>query len=80
MKIRLISKFMTSEPGKETVAKYVFPNISRSKINQTMEFDQLSEYSMINIFLEKYTQNVVEKLFLDPFLKKKIKHISGSIV
>ena len=32
-------------------------------------------------FLKNHTQNVVEELFPDPFLKKiKIEHISGSIV
>ena len=32
---------------------HVLPNISRSKSNQTMKFDQLIEYNMRNIFLEK---------------------------
>ena len=33
------------------------PNISRSKGNHTVKFDQLIEYSMRNIFLEKsYTK------------------------
>ena len=45
------------------------PNISRSKSNQTVKFGQLINYNMRNIFLENYTQNVVEKLFPDPFLK-----------
>ena len=35
---------------------------------------------MRNIFLENHKQNTVEKLFPDPFLKTKIKLISGSIV
>ena len=30
-KIRLISKFMTSQPEKQTIAMLVLPNISRSK-------------------------------------------------
>ena len=33
-----------------------------------MKFGQLIEYNLKNIFLEKYTQNVVAKLFLDLFL------------
>ena len=37
---------MTSEPGKQTIAKYIWPNISRSKGNQTMKFGELIEYSM----------------------------------
>ena len=47
---------------------HILPNISKSKGNQTMKFDQLIEYNMRNIFLEKsYTQNVV-KLVPDPFI------------
>ena len=62
---------MTSQPGKQTIAIYVLPNISKSKCNQTIKFGQLIEYNMKNIFLENYTQTVVEKLFLDPFIKNK---------
>ena len=32
-KIRVISKFMTSQPGNQTIAIRVLPNISRSKGN-----------------------------------------------
>ena len=45
-----------------------------------MKFGQLIECSMNNIFLKTHTQNVVEKLFPDPFLKNQIDHISKSIV
>ena len=56
-KIRLISKFMTSQPGKQTIAIYTLPNISRSKRNQTMKLGQLIEYNMSNIFLKtSYTK------------------------
>ena len=44
-----------------------------------MKFGQLVEFKMRNIFLKKpYIKNMVEKLVLDPFIKKKIKieHIS----
>ena len=34
-----------------------------------MKFGQLLEYNMRNIFVEKSAQNMVEKLFPDPFLK-----------
>ena len=30
-KIRLISKFMTSQPGQQTIAAHILPNISRSE-------------------------------------------------
>ena len=36
-----------------------------------MKFGQLIEYNMRNIFLENNTQNVVEKLFPDTFLKNQ---------
>ena len=44
---------MTLLPGKQTIAIQIQPNISRSKGNQTMKFDLLTEYNMRNIFLEK---------------------------
>ena len=43
---------MTSQPGKQTAAIHILPNISRSKGNQTKKFGQLIEH-MRNIFLEK---------------------------
>ena len=51
--MRLILKFMTPQPGKQIIAIHILPNISKSKSNQTMEFGQLMEYNMRNIFLEK---------------------------
>ena len=44
-------------------------NISRSKDNQTIEFGQLIEYNMRNIFLKDRTQNVADKLFSESSLK-----------
>ena len=39
-----------------------------------MKFGQLVEFKMRNIFLKKpYIKNMVEKLVLDPFIKKKSK-------
>ena len=52
-KIRLISKFMMSQPGLQTIAIHILPNISQSKGNQTMKSCQLIEYSHRNIFLQK---------------------------
>ena len=31
-------KFMTPQPGQQTIAIHILPNISRSKGNQTMKF------------------------------------------
>ena len=48
---------MTSHIEKQTITIHILPNISRSKGNQTVEFCQLVEYNMRNIFLEKsYTK------------------------
>ena len=47
-------------------------NMSRSKDNQAMKLGQLIENNMRNIFLEKSYKDVVEKLFLDSFLKNQI--------
>ena len=51
-KIVLISKFMTSQPGKQTILIHTLSNISRSKDNHRMKFGQLIEQNMRNIFLE----------------------------
>ena len=50
-KIRVISNFMTSQPGQQIITIHIFPNISRIKGNQTMKFGQLIEYNKGNIFL-----------------------------
>ena len=56
-KLRLISTFMTSQPGKQTMATHIVNNISRSKGNQAMEFGQLIECNLRNVFLEiSYTK------------------------
>ena len=44
---------MTSQPGFETIAIYILPNIAQSKGNKTMKLDQLIEYNKRNIFLQK---------------------------
>ena len=52
-KIRLTSKFMTSQPASQTIAIHIFPDISQNKDNQIMKFGQLIEYDKRNIFLQK---------------------------
>ena len=44
---------MTSQPGLQTIAIHILPNISQSKGNQTIKFGQLIEYNKRNIFLQK---------------------------
>ena len=52
-KIMLISKFMTSQPGLQTIGIHILPNISQIKDNQTMKLGQLIAYNKINIFLQE---------------------------
>ena len=52
-KIGLTSKYLTSQPGLQTIAVHILPNISQTKGNQTMKFGQLIEYDKRNIFLQK---------------------------
>ena len=63
IKIRLISKSITSQPGEQTIAIHILPNISRTKGIQAMRFGQLIEYSTRNIFVEKsYTKCAGENI------------------
>ena len=48
---RLTSKFMTSQPGLQTIAIHRLPNISQSKSNEAITFGQLREYTKRNSFL-----------------------------
>ena len=43
------SKFMTSQPGLQTIAIHIWPKISQSKGSQTMKSGQLIEYKKKNI-------------------------------
>ena len=67
-KLRLISKFMASQPGLQTIAIHILPNISQSKGNQTMKFGQFIEYKKINIFFKNYAENEAGRLVQDLFL------------
>ena len=55
-KIKLVPKFMTSEPGKHTIAIHILPNISRIKDNEKKKFDELIKKIrnyLQNFFLNK---------------------------
>ena len=67
-KLNLISEFMTSQTGKQIITIHILLNISRRKGNQSMKFDQLIEYNVRNIFLQKSSENKVGRLDLDFFL------------
>ena len=75
-KIRLISKFMTSQTGKQTIAIHILSNISKSKSNRTMKFGQLIECNMRNIFLKNSFTKCVEETIPKPFPKKSKLSIS----
>ena len=48
---------MTSQPRKQTIAIHILANISRSKGNQTMKFNQTMECKMRIFFLQiSYTK------------------------
>ena len=70
IKIILISNFMTSQPGYQTIVIHIFPNISRSKDNQTMKFSQLIEYNIKNIFLKKSYTKCSGETSPRPFFEK----------
>ena len=52
-KIKLTSKFMTSQPDLQSIAIHNLPNTSQNIDNKTMKFGQLMEYNKINYFLQK---------------------------
>ena len=59
-----------SQPGEQTTEIHILLNISGTKDNQAMKFGQSIEYNTKkNFFLKNCTENVVEKLFPDPFPK-----------
>ena len=65
-KTRLISKFVTSQSGSQTIAMQILINISRSKGNQTMKFGQLKEYKKYfswKIILKMCWRNYSQTLF-----------------
>ena len=49
---------------------HILPNILRSKGNQTMKFDQLIEYNMRNIFVEKSYTKCAGEIIPRPLSKK----------
>ena len=44
---------MMSQPGSQTIAIHILPDIAQSKGNKTMRFGQLIEHKKRNIFLQK---------------------------
>ena len=65
-KIRLISKFLTSQPAFQTIAIHILRNISQRKGNQTMKFGKVIEHKK-NIIMQK---KVMQKMKQGDFFHK----------
>ena len=61
---------MKSQDGQQIITIHIFPDIYRSKGNQTMKLGQLIEYNMKNIFLVKSYTKCGEEASPKPFYKK----------
>ena len=66
----LISKFLTLQPGKQTVTMHVMLNMSKSKGNQRIKFGEVIECNMRNVFLKKSYTKYGEGTIHRSFLKK----------
>ena len=53
---------MTSQPGLQTIAVHILPNVSQSKGNQIMKFGQLIQYYKRNNFFKNYVENETSRL------------------
>ena len=49
---------MTSQPGQQTIAIDILPNISQNKGKQTMKLGQLIVYNKKNFFFKKTVQKI----------------------
>ena len=59
---------MTSKTKRQAVLINIFSDISKSKGDQAMKFNQLIEKSTRNIFLQKLCKNTAERVVPDLFL------------
>ena len=60
---------MISQPGEQLTPIQILHKISKYNSNQAMKFDQLIEYNIRNLFLEKLYTACGEKRFPEPFLQ-----------
>ena len=75
--IKLISKFVTSQPDYQTITIPILPNmvirieynIIQSKDNQTMKFGHLIKYNKRNLFFffKNHVETGAQRLVPDPF-------------
>ena len=71
-KIMFISNFIASQPGQQTIVVPILLNISRSKGNHRMKFNQLIGCNMRNIFLEESYTKYNEETSLRPVSENQI--------
>ena len=60
---------MTSQLGKQTIAMHILPIFHKVKAVRQGNFVSLQNITREILFLKNQTQDVVEKLFPDPFPK-----------
>ena len=71
---------MTLQTGYQTTILLIFPNISQTKVNQTMKFGQLIEYNKTNIFfriMQKLRQGDYFQTSFCFFRKVHMRYASG---
>ena len=71
-KLWLILKFRTAQTERQIITINISLNISRNKGHQTIKFGQLIECNIF--FLKNHTQNAMEKLVPDPFIRSFYKN------
>ena len=69
---------MTGQAGQQIITTLISSNNSRSKSNQAMQFGQLIEYNVRNIFLQKSCQDKAGRLVSNLFLLCKKYKIEAS--
>ena len=62
---------MTSKTGQQIITIHILPDISRSKIKQTMKLGQSIEHNVRKVFLEKPYTNFCGEGHLRPFYKNQ---------
>ena len=60
---------MISSSGRQIITIHKLPNISRNKDNQAMQFGQLIEYNVRNIFLQSHAENEGQRQVPEIFLE-----------
>ena len=72
-KLRLISKFMTSQTGQKIISIHITPNISRSKSNQPMKGVKERSKGSKGNERSKGNQSVIKHSVRNIFLQKSCK-------